>query len=379
MSDHIHLLLSFPFFPNFGRKHKWPPRSYLSNISSFYREQILVIILLSCFIFNPYFIKLKCKIPRQKHIRIHTSNFVKCGFPFSRIIEELYQKPQIKDPIGFIKETFDLYKIHQDQNSQIALKYAIECFLGYIDSQQCPEPYQIQLQHFQYYLQNLSLLHRPEGITQTLEEVFYFHHGLRFSSQKVKDYIKEKDILDIGGFIGDSAYVLSNYTNARVFSYELSPLLSKINKRNMEKNFLTDKVYTINKGMSNVIKEIYLDDTANLGTKIEDKGNILVNITTISHEDQIFNFKLGFIKADVEGVGLEVIKGGEKEIKRDRPVISVGIYHSFNEFFVLPHYIRSTFPNYFCKFESQNPGAPSLGELALICFPAEIEFEIYPH
>ena len=38
-----------------------------------------------------------------------------------------------------------------------------------------------------------------------IPEVFYFQHGLLNADVRVLNYIKERDILDVGAFDGDSA------------------------------------------------------------------------------------------------------------------------------------------------------------------------------
>ena len=63
---------------------------------------------------------------------------------------------------------------------------------------------------------------------------FYDRIGL----DKIKnlDFIKDKAIIDAGAFIGDTALILSEYTNDKVYSFE--PFLSNFNsmKKNIELN-----------------------------------------------------------------------------------------------------------------------------------------------
>lgn len=56
------------------------------------------------------------------------------------------------------------------------------------------------------------------------EEVFYYHHGLRFTSKFIRKYIQNKDILDVGACMGDSLVILLNYTNKRVHLYEINKI-----------------------------------------------------------------------------------------------------------------------------------------------------------
>lgn len=43
--------------------------------------------------------------------------------------------------------------------------------------------------------------------------------------------------------------------------------------------------------------------------------------------------QVGFIKLDLEGYGVRALRGMEKTIRKDRPVLSLSIYHSPEELF----------------------------------------------
>ena len=84
---------------------------------------------------------------------------------------------------------------------------------------------------------------------------------------------------------------------------------------------------------------------------------------------------LKYIKADVEGVGLNVLKGAINTIKTELPVISIAIYHCYEEFFLIHEFMKQ-FPNYVWEFHSENPYSGSLYELSAFFYPSEL---IYPN
>jgi hypothetical protein len=53
------------------------------------------------------------------------------------------------------------------------------------------------------------------------EEPFYYGHGLRFASERIRKYVRTGDIVDLGAYHGESAMGLSRYTREGVYSYEL--------------------------------------------------------------------------------------------------------------------------------------------------------------
>jgi len=77
--------------------------------------------------------------------------------------------------------------------------------------------------HAEKFLEELPILKNSYNNSFITREAHYFHHGLRFSPQKLRDYVLNRDIMDIGAFIGDSMVILTKYTNKKVMSYELSP------------------------------------------------------------------------------------------------------------------------------------------------------------
>ena len=220
-----------------------------------------------------------------------------------------------------------------------------------------------------------------------LPEVFYYHHGLRFCHPNIRNYVRNGDILDIGAYLGDSAILLTQYTDKKIYSYELSPTLiqkirqnfGKYNQYTMKKSGsdLSEKVVLINKGVSEKEGTMEINDIASDGGSIQIKGNVTINITSIDSEVQKRNITPRFIKGDVEGVGLDVLKGGKETIAKYRPVIQMAMYHSYEEFFGMFEFMRQ-FPNYLVEFHCQNTAVAVFGELNAFFYPAEIVYDTYP-
>jgi FkbM family methyltransferase len=169
-----------------------------------------------------------------------------------------------------------------------------------------------------------------------LPEVWFHHHGIRWLSSKVKKYIRERDIVDVGASTGDSLVVLSNYTEKRVLSYELIPA-SADNSRAVARRFPAGKHFVFNIGLSNVSSFFSVEEEHRGHSKFKwtEEDAVVVKITTIDAEAKRLNMKVGLIKADVEGVEIDVVLGALDTIQRDRPVIAMSIYHN-EEFVYLP-------------------------------------------
>jgi FkbM family methyltransferase len=106
--------------------------------------------------------------------------------------------------------------------------------------------------------------------------------------------------------------------------------------------------------------------------KLDQNGNTQVEITTL---DNFFaqrqECKIGFLKADLEGFGLDMLKGGIETIKRTRPVLSLACYHTPEELFGQYQFLKKELSNYNFCYTSLPPGKGY--ELTLLAIPAEAE------
>jgi FkbM family methyltransferase len=82
-------------------------------------------------------------------------------------------------------------------------------------------------------------------------------------------------------------------------------------------------------------------------------------VEAISIDEFVFERRLSrmdYIKLDVEGYELEVLKGAELSIRRFRPWLAVALYHKLEHFFEIPIYLNSILDNYQFKLGKYGPG-----------------------
>lgn len=91
--------------------------------------------------------------------------------------------------------------------------------------------------------------------------MFYFHHGLKFCSQKCIDYVRGKAMIDGGAYIGDSASVLlHNYAPSRIISFDVSPINYNMYMHTMIKNRFRASQFSFNLiGLSDSLKVNSID------------------------------------------------------------------------------------------------------------------------
>ncbi|GHS91743.1 hypothetical protein FACS1894139_12880 [Planctomycetales bacterium] len=209
-------------------------------------------------------------------------------------------------------------------------------------------------------------------------DTFLFHHGLRFLPQKVKDYIAGKDFIDGGAYIGDSAIMLNKYYNPRkVWSFEISENNTKLYYENLQANDIQDdKCALIPMGLWSSSKNIFIKDVGGQGASILQTGESKITLTDVDSFVDKNNLNVGFIKSDVEGVGLAALNGMVKTIRKQRPVLSLAIYHNPTEFFEMcPRLQECAGEEYKITVTQFHPFYDCNNEIAILAYPKELDNE----
>ncbi len=77
------------------------------------------------------------------------------------------------------------------------------------------------------------------------------------------------------------------------------------------------------------------------------------------------------IKADLEGMGLSMLQGAEQTIRKNRPLLSLSIYHNREELFEIYRTLRSWDLNY--VFTVRSTVFPlGFSEINLLGYPMEL-------
>ncbi|TXJ19828.1 FkbM family methyltransferase [Brachyspira aalborgi] len=170
-------------------------------------------------------------------------------------------------------------------------------------------------------------------------EAFYGKYGMDYV--KNLNQVKNKNIIDAGGYIGDSAIVFSDYTDKNVYSFE--PFLQNYNLmlKTIELN-KKNNIIPVNMALGNENKEISIysnSDTANSGLSVETKQSDInsfenkVKMVTLDSYVKENNIEVGLIKTDLEGFEQPFLKGAIETIKEQKPVLIISIYHNYSDFF----------------------------------------------
>ena len=196
--------------------------------------------------------------------------------------------------------------------------------------------------------------------------IFYYDCGLKHLPKDVINSLKNKDFIDGGAFIGDSALMFEKfYLPKNIYAFE--PENSNFNRMLMTIKWNNlKKVISINKGLGRKEEKLKIKSFGVI-SQISEHGEQEVSITTI--DNFVFEKKLniGLIKLDVEGFELNVLKGAEKTIKKFSPILLIAIYHNGKQFFETYNYIQKKYPKYKCIIRKIDPSKAFL-ETVLIAW-----------
>lgn len=176
--------------------------------------------------------------------------------------------------------------------------------------------------------------------------VFLFHHGLRGKNTRVLDYIRGGDFIDGGAWLGDSALVLAQYVPRRIHSFELSAdACAKYGEVMKANNISLEHAVIVNAGLGEKSGRAQASENACARGHVNLKpcAYDCVALDTYAAENELV---VRFIKLDLEGEGLCAIKGAANTIRSQLPVLSIGFYHTPEEFFEIKPYIESLTDQY---------------------------------
>ncbi|MBF1050988.1 MAG: FkbM family methyltransferase [Peptostreptococcaceae bacterium] len=164
--------------------------------------------------------------------------------------------------------------------------------------------------------------------------VFYYRHFI----DKIKniEVLKNRDIIDAGGFIGDSALIFSPLTNRKVYSFEPSyenynDMLKTIELNNLN-NLIAENIALSDKNGKSKFNICCSASTFHINKSFDYTNEIEVDVITLDEYVEKNNLNVGLIKTDLEGAEQEFLRGAVNTIKKFRPILLISIYHNMDDF-----------------------------------------------
>jgi FkbM family methyltransferase len=218
-----------------------------------------------------------------------------------------------------------------------------------------------------------SSIYKLQGYEKFELNVFKYHCGLKFLPKI--DY-RGTIAIDVGAFWGDSSLMLSKYDVEKIICFEPNKINYNLLKQTMENNNISNWIVN---NMGAYFKDCtqtmyYISNNQNHGASIKFKPrkhckSQSINLTSLDNYLATNNIKskVGILKIDAEGAGLEVIYGAKKLIKEHKPIISCAIYHNPLELFKIPMLLLKLNCDYKIKIVNLNNNF-LLKELTLLAY-----------
>jgi FkbM family methyltransferase len=188
---------------------------------------------------------------------------------------------------------------------------------------------------------------------------------------------KSEIYVDAGAFDGDSVQAFLTAHDgmvAKIHAFEPGPqqfvaLRARAERLATEWQLKPGSIELINAALSDIDGRAHGDSGSGQLTSFaigHDNGANGVAVEIVSLDRHLNGAPLTFLKADVEGMEMALLRGAQVTIRRHRPKIAVCAYHYPTDIPELAHAIGELVPNY--RFALRHH-TPQLMETVLYCWP----------
>ena len=187
-------------------------------------------------------------------------------------------------------------------------------------------------------------------VNQFDSSVFYSKYAI--DELTTLDSVRNKDIIDAGGYVGDTALLFSSYTDKSIHVFETSPSNMDIIRETIRLNQL-ENIVPVSKalGEKSGTATFSLGERNSCNSLVERPGynypnHIEVPVITLDDYVRENNLEVGLIKVDIEGGEQLLLKGAVETIRTQHPILLISIYHSANDFFEIKPMIEKMCDKY---------------------------------
>lgn len=191
--------------------------------------------------------------------------------------------------------------------------------------------------------------------------------------QKILSEVAGKSIIDVGAYIGDSAFILNQLKPKGIYAFEANPQNCILLKETLELNHMKNVI----------IENIALGDKINASVKItnDEACSHIVNDDSLETalmdcpmstlDNYVFDhpeINVGLIKVDIEGMEQKFLKGAIETIRKFKPILILSIYHNWSDFLHIKNQLEVLNLGYKFMISKPTSGAIIL-ETELLAYP----------
>ena len=190
-------------------------------------------------------------------------------------------------------------------------------------------------------------------VNQFDSSVFFTRYGI--DKLTTLDSVRNKHIIDAGGYVGDTALLFSSYTDKNIHVFEASPSNMDIIRETIRLNHL-DNIVPVSKalGEKSGTATFSLGERNSCNSLVERPGynypdHIEVPVVTLDDCVRENDLEVGLIKVDIEGGEQLLLRGAVETIRTQHPILLISIYHSANDFFEIKPMIEKKIGRASCR------------------------------
>ena len=158
-------------------------------------------------------------------------------------------------------------------------------------------------------------------------------------------FIPERGAIVIDGGLCDGGTALRfSQMGYEVYGFEMDKInYETARKVGEENNFVVE-----NLGLGSFKHQMKYTHMPNPGaSRLDANGTDTTTITTLDSYVREKNLpRVDFIKLDVEGAELDVLRGAATTIARFKPILALSAYHKWDDFWTLMNFVKSVRPDY---------------------------------
>jgi FkbM family methyltransferase len=152
-------------------------------------------------------------------------------------------------------------------------------------------------------------------------------------------------VVDGGAFKGETSFWFLSKGARRIYAFEGDAQNFEVLLKNIKLNKVEDKIIPVNKLLldKNGISKIKMTGTGS-SSILSEEGTEIECITLDSFVTQNNIERIDFIKLDVEGAEINVLKGAIETIKKFKPKMAISVYHKPDDIITIPTFIHRLLP-----------------------------------